>query len=134
MALTRRLFLGGLFVAAAAPAIVTSKGFRQAICDPRGRIVPLRGQTKSLVVLDEAAWYGTETGRLSATEPAWQELDALNTYPPYQREALKRLLFCQRYGTSDPFLRVPQKTARPRVMVDLDFSRMEQRVLAVRKA
>lgn len=118
MALTRRLFIGGLLTAAAAPALVTSKGFRKAICDPRGRIVPVQVD------------FHVHTGRMVQSEPAWQELSLADRLHPYQREALKRILFCQRYGTSNPYFYTPQQ--RQKLLVDLDFSRTEQRVLATR--
>lgn len=121
MALSRRLFLGGLLTAAAAPAIVTSKGFREAICGTGLR--PIQVNIDLQV-------HGTHTGRLNVTEPAWQELSLADRFHPHQREAIKRILFCQRYGTTGPFFYTPQKPRK--LLVDLDFSRMEQRVLATR--
>lgn len=124
MALSRRLFLGGLLTAMAAPAIVTSKGFVPA-CAP---IAPVK---KIIMWGDSTVWSGTHTGRLSAEEPAWQELrraDELHPTARGHREALKRLLFCQRYGA--PPDAVLRSLDRGPLLVNTDYSRMEARVLS----
>lgn len=123
MALSRRLFVGGLLSALAAPAIVTSKGFVPA-CSPIAvpKKIVMRGDS---TVWDERI----HTGRLNVTEPAWQELrmaDQLHPTARAHRESLKRLLFCQRYGVTPE---VRQRLRDP-LLVNMDYSRMEARVLS----
>jgi hypothetical protein len=120
MALSRRLFLGGLLASAAAPAVVKA-----------ANIMPIKAP--SLVL---PAWYtqfgGAVTGRMSCSEPAWQEFRQAESrlYRPYQREAIKQILFAQRYGTSNP-LELERGLGKSRVL-QLDYSELELRMIAQR--
>lgn len=122
MALTRRLFIGGLLASAAAPAIITSKGFKPAVG---------RGYLGTLFVLDEPGYglQGTDTGRMTFDEPAWQELRRASGLPPHQREAMKQILFGARYGMG----RLEQARGTGKPVVALDFSELELRVIAQRE-
>jgi hypothetical protein len=134
MALSRRLFIGGLLASAAAPAIITSKGFVPALSGV-GR---LRGMTKTFFPLDEAAYFmhGTVTGRMSMSEPAWQDFRSIErNLHPQQREAIKQLTFGERYGTTGrwrpgSFEQAEARAERP--LINLDFGDMEARMIAQR--
>jgi hypothetical protein len=127
MALTRRLFIGGLLASVAAPAIVTSKGFVPA----------LRGHTHYIAHLDDYGYnlHGTTTGRMSFSEPEWQEFKAHSAEVfSREREMMKRITFGGRYGTRwtpGTIEHAESRLTRPR-MVSLDFSDLEARVIAQR--
>lgn len=122
MALSRRLFLRGALVATAAPAIVKAANIMPIV-------VPKPLDNLCTSMLYDFEWSSaTDTRRMVVHEPAWQELERGFSLHPHQRETLKRILFAQRYGTRAPFPagNIPKG---PRI-VDLDFSRLEARVLS----
>jgi hypothetical protein len=134
MALSRRLFIGGLLASAAAPAIITSKGFKPAV---------QRGYVGSFYHVDESAWYisfdteaSISTGRMSCSEPAWQDFRSIErNLHPQQREVIKQLTFGERYGTTGQwrpgsFEQAEARAKRP--LINLDFGDMEARMIAQR--
>lgn len=126
MALSRRLFIGGLLAAAAAPAIITSKGFKPAVG---------RGLTSAIQHIDEIGfhqmhYHGTATGRMSSSEPAWQELRRAR---PYQRDFIKQVTFGARYGTAVNIMRERNVPRGDTFLANLDYSELERRVIAQRE-
>lgn len=131
MALSRRLFIGGLLAAAAAPAIITSKGFKPAVvANPFPWIEPFS--------FNQLHYHGTVTGRMSSSEPAWHELervteDALvGNVRDYQRNAIKQILFAERYGVHRT-MELERGLGKGRTLIDLDYSELERRVIAQRE-
>lgn len=130
MALSRRLFIGGLLASAAAPAIITSKGFKPAVPE---RILTGYPVFDAMAGFrrGELTIFGTDTGRMSCSEPAWQGFEEIDRRAlPYQREAIKQILFAARYGTRESLFEAGRRQGK--TLLALDFTEMETRMIAQR--